>query len=157
MKTTQCEHEEAVLRALASGSWPGQLRDHLAGCQSCADVVIVAQALREVADDTSSEPLPDPGRIWREAQRIERLATAERATWPIKLTTRVALSACVVAAAAGLAWMWPTVFSQVSATVAWFWHRTAIDTGQIFTAILGFASLAAFLAAFALFESWARE
>jgi hypothetical protein len=157
MKNTQCEHGEAVLRALAAGSWPDELRDHLAGCRSCADVVTVARALREVADDASSKPLPDPGKIWRVAQRSERLAAAERATWPIKLTTRVALTACVVAAGAGLVWMWPAFMSQVSATVAWFSHRTVIDTGQIFTAILGFASLAAFLAAFALFESWARE
>ena len=119
--------------------------------------VIVARALREVAEDTPSEPLPDLGKIWRAAQRDLRLAVAERATWPIKLTTRAALAACVVAAGTGLVWMWPTVTSQVSATVAWFSHRTAIDTGQIFTAILGFAGLAAFLAAFALFESWARE
>jgi hypothetical protein len=157
MKTGQCEHEEAVLRALAVGSWPDELHDHLGGCRSCADAVTVARALREVADDTSSEPLPDPGRIWRAALRSERLAAAERATWPITLTTRVALTACVVAAVAGLVWMWPTVISQVSATIAWFSQRTAIDTGQIFTAILGFASLAAFVAAFALFESWARE
>jgi hypothetical protein len=157
MKITQCEHEEAVLRALAVGSWPDELRDHLAGCRSCSDALVVAQALRETADDTTSKPLPDPGRIWRAAQRSERLAAAQRATWPITLTTRVALTACVVAAVVGFVWMWPTVISQLNVTVAWFSHRTAIDTGQIFTAILGFASLAAFVAAFALFESWARE
>jgi hypothetical protein len=157
MKTTSCVREQAVLQALAAGSWSQELRDHVVGCRSCDDAVLVAQALREAADIRVREPLPDPGKIWRVAQRSERLAAAERATWPIKLTTRVALTVCVVAAGAGLVWMWPTVISQVSVTVAWFSHRTAIDAGQIFTAILGFASLAAFLAAFALFESWARE
>jgi hypothetical protein len=73
--------------------------------------------------------------------------------WPIRLTARAAAAACVVAATAGLVWMWPTVVSQVTVTVAWFSHRAAIDTGQIFTAILGLASLATFVAAFALFES----
>jgi hypothetical protein len=157
MKTTPCVREQAVLQALAAGSWSQELRNHVAGCRSCDDAVLVAQALREAADDTSHEPLPDPGKIWRAMQRDERLAAVERAMWPIKLTTRVALTACVVAAVAGLVWIWPTVISQVSVTVAWFSHPTVIDTGQIFTAILGFASLAAFLAAFALFESWARE
>ena len=157
MKTTQCEHEDAVLRALAVGSWPDQLRDHLADCRSCSDALLVARALRDAAEIRMRERLPDPGKIWRMAQRSERLAAAERATLSIKLTTGVAFAACVVAAGAGLVWTWPTVMSQVSATVAWFSHQSTIDAGQIFTAILGFASLAAFLAAFALFESWARE
>lgn len=157
MKNTQCEHEPTVLGALAAGSWPDALRAHLASCRSCSDALAVAQALREAADVKIGEPLPDPGKIWRTAQRRERLVAVERALWPIKLMARAAAVACVVAAVAGLVWMWPTVISQLSVTVAWFSHRTAIDTGQIFTAILGFASLAAFVAAFALFESWARE
>jgi len=157
MKTTQCEHEQAVLRALAVGLWPGELRAHLAGCRSCSDARLVTQALREAADTTSREPLPDPGRIWRAAQRSERLVAVERAMRPIRLMTRIGLATCAVAAIAGLFWLWPAIADQATAVAGWFSHRPAIDTGQIFTAILGFASLAAFLAAFALFESWARE
>jgi hypothetical protein len=78
-------------------------------------------------------------------------------TLPIRLMTRIALAACVVAVAVGLVWFWPTVAAQATVFSGLFSRRTAIDTGQVFTAILGFASLAAFLAVFALFESWARE
>ncbi|OFV82661.1 MAG: hypothetical protein A2Y78_10825 [Acidobacteria bacterium RBG_13_68_16] len=157
MKTTPCEREQAVLQAIAAGPWSEDLRDHVAGCRSCSDAVLVAQALREAAADTAHEPLPDPGAIWRAAQRDQRLVTIERVTWPIRLMTRIALAAFVVAAAVGLVWFWPTVAAQASVISGWFSQRTAIDTGQVFTAILGFASLAAFSAAFALFESWARE
>jgi len=157
MKTTRCERERAVLEALDAGQLTIELGDHVEGCHTCGDAVLVAQALREAAEINANEPLPDPRPIWRAAERSKRLADVERATRPITLMTRVALAVFVVTAGAGLVWMWPTVTSQVSATLTWFSHRTAIDTTQIFTAILGFASLGAFLAAFALFESWARE
>jgi hypothetical protein len=157
MRTRPCEREQAVLRALAAASWSDELRDHVAGCRSCSDVMLVAQALREVAADTAQEPLPDPAAIWRAAQRDLRLVAIERATRPIRLMTRIALTACAVAAAVGLVWFWPTVAAQATVISGWFSHRTAIDTGQVFTAILGFVSLAAVSAAFAVFESWVRE
>jgi hypothetical protein len=157
MKTTPCEREQAVLQALAAGPWSDKLRDHVVGCRACSDAVLVAQTLREAATDTAHEPLPDPAAIWRAAQRDRRLVAIERVTWPIRLMTRIALTACVVAAVAGLVWFWPTVAAQATVISGWFSHRTTIDTSQVFTAILGFASLAAFSAAFALFESWVRE
>ena len=157
MKTTPCEREQAVLQALAAGRWSEELRDHVARCRSCSDAVLVAQVLREAAADTAQEPLPDPAAIWRAAQRDQRLVAIERVTWPIRLMTRIALAAFGVAAAVSLVWFWPTVAAQANVISGWFSQRTAIATGQVFTAILGFASLAAFSAAFALFESWARE
>jgi hypothetical protein len=157
MKTTPCEREQVVLQALAAGSWSDELRDHVAGCQACFDVVLVAKALREAAADTAHEPLPDPAAIWRTAQRDQRRVAIERVTWPIKVMTRIALTAFAVGAVAALVVFWPTVAAQATLISSWFSQRTAIDTSQVFTAILGFASLAAFSAAFALFESWVRD
>ncbi len=157
MRNTHCERESAALQALAVGSWPEDLRAHVARCQRCSDAVLVAQAMSEAADFAAAEPLPDSGRIWRAAQRRARQLAVERAMWPIRLATRVAFVACGVGAVAGTVWMWPTVEAQVTAVAGWFSHRTAIDTGQILTAVVGFASLAAFVAVFALFESWAKE
>jgi uncharacterized protein YeaC (DUF1315 family) len=157
MKTMQCEREQAVIQALATGAWPDGLREHLARCPDCVEAVLVARALREAAEMTVHDPLPDPGMIWRAAQHSERMARVERAAWPIRLMTRIALGACVVGAGIGLAWLWPANARQAAVISGWFSHRTPIDTGQVFTAILGFASLAAFSAAFALFESWTSE
>ena len=157
MKTTPCEREQVVLQALAAGSWSDELRDHVAGCQACSDAVLVAQTLREAAADTAREPLPDPAAIWRAAQRDQRRVAIERVTWPIKVMTRIALTAFAVGAVAALVLFWPTVAAQATVISGWFSQRTAIDTSQVFTAILGFASLAAFSAAFALFESWVRD
>ena len=157
MKTTQCEREQAILQGLAAGHWSDELREHVAGCRACSDAVLVGHALREAAADTTLRPLPDPAAIWRAAQRDQRVVAIERVTWPIRLMTRIALTACAVAAVACLAIFWPTVAAQVTVIFGWFSQRTAIDTSQIFTAILGFASLAAFSAAYALFESWVRE
>jgi hypothetical protein len=157
MKTTPCDWEQAVLQALATGLWSAELRDHIAGCRSCSDAASVMQALRAAAAETVREPLPDPAAIWRAAQRDRHLVAVEVVTRPIRLMMRIALAASVVAAALGLVWFWPTVAAQATGAFRWFSLRTTIDAGQIFTAILGFVSLAVFSAAFALFESWARE
>ena len=157
MKTTPCEREQAVFQALAAGSWSQELHDHLAGCRSCGDAALVGQALRKAAAVTPREPLPDPAKIWRAAQRDERLAAVERATWPIRLMARATAAACVVSVVAGLAWLWPVITDQVATIAGWFSHRTVSDNGQVFAAMLALGSLAAFSAAFSLFESWARE
>jgi hypothetical protein len=157
MKTTQCGREQAILEAFAAGSWSQELRDHVAGCRSCSDGVLVAQALREAADDTSREPLPDPAKIWRAAQRDERLAAVERATWPIRLMVRFAAAACVVSVVASLVWLWPVITDQVATMAGWFTRRPAGGNGQVLATILALGSLATFSAAFSLFESWVRE
>ena len=61
MTTTTCEWEQAVLEALASEAWTAQLRTHLTTCPACADAVLVAQALREIAATAPDGPLPDRG------------------------------------------------------------------------------------------------
>jgi hypothetical protein len=157
MRTTRCEYEQAVLRAVAGGTLPEDLRAHLAGCTSCANAAVVAQALRAAAEVTSHEPLPDPGRIWRAAQRRERMAAAQRALWPIRVMTRVAIAAVVVAAAAGLVWLWPVITEQGVEMARGFMRPAAGEEGQAMTAILALASFATFSAAFGVFESWARD
>ncbi len=152
-----CEREHEVLRAVAAGVLPPELRGHVDSCASCADVVLVARALREEAAVAVRDPLPDPAGIWRTARREERAAIARRATRPVTLMVWTAAGICALSAVVAVAWFWPAIADQATVVSGWFSPRTAIDAGQILTAVLGFASLAAFVAAFALFESWARE
>ena len=157
MKSTQCEREPAVLAALATGSWPDELRNHLSGCLSCADAVLVVNVLRAAADAPALDPLPDPATIWRAARRNERLVIAERATRPIRVMTRLGFAAFAATAVSGLIWFWPTIASHVGAMVGLFFHPPASPNGHFVAAILALASLVTFSAAFALFDSWVRE
>lgn len=73
-----------MLRAIAEGRWPERceddLREHLASCGTCADLIEVAVALaRDRESAVRSATLPGSGVIWWRAQlRMRR--EAERST-----------------------------------------------------------------------------
>lgn len=157
MISTQCEWEQAVIEALASGSWPEQLQVHVAGCPGCADVILVTQLFREAAVPTREDPLPDPGMIWRAAARAERQQAVDRATWPITVMTRLALAACVVATVAGIAWLWSAMQGQLFTLVRSLLVPAPPGAAEIPATMVAVASFAVFVAAFRLFESWAAD
>ncbi len=157
MKTKPCERERDVVDALAAGVWPEELRDHLAGCASCAEAALVAQALCDAAAVPTKTPLPDAGVIWRAAQRRQRQAEVNRAMRPIRLMVGAAAGGSLLAAVAGLAMFWPAFTAQAAGIGRWFTRQPTLDVGQVLVAALGLAGLAAFTVAFALFESWTNE
>jgi hypothetical protein len=103
MSAGSCPYESAVLTAVRGSSWSDELRVHAAGCAVCAEVALVSEMLLVEAhfpDETRS--LPDPGRIWVEAQLRARRLAAQRAARPIAITQRVAL-VCGAVVATGAA------------------------------------------------------
>jgi hypothetical protein len=157
MTVTQCEHELSVARAIASGSWPAPIAAHVAACPACADVALVAGALRTEARLAAAETAPDPGAIWRAVLRDRRRRALERANLPITVMTRVALGACTVAALAGLVWMWPAVADQFAAFARSLTAPAAPTPDGATLALFSGAVVATLSAALALFESWAGD
>jgi len=103
MSATNCPHEQEVLAAVRSDSWPRMLRAHVVSCPVCSEVAFVSGLLLNEACGAEVEaPLPDPGRIWFEARtRSYRLKVA-RATRPITVVQWVA-GACAGAVAIAVA------------------------------------------------------
>jgi hypothetical protein len=157
MTITQCEHEQAVGRAVASGSWPEPLSAHLRACPICSDAALVATALLAEAREAEREPLPDPGVVWRAVRRSERKRALERANLPITVMTRIALGACTAGAVAGLIWLWPTVADQFAAVARSLAAPAAPTPEGTQIALFSIALVGTFTAALALFESWAGE
>jgi hypothetical protein len=92
MTGAACDRESAVLRALHGALWTDELRDHVAECESCSDLVAVTGFLRDTAAAVDDDPvLPDPGYIWWRAQLAARAADAERATRGIVICQRIAV------------------------------------------------------------------
>ena len=62
----ECPRESDVLDALASKRWPHrvdrELVDHVASCQICTDVLVVASAMREDHDATWQEAIREASR-----------------------------------------------------------------------------------------------
>lgn len=155
--TTTCEWEQAVLGALASGDWTDQLRTHLTTCPACADAVLVALTLQELAASTPNDPLPDPGLIWEAAVRSERRQAVERVTWPITVMTWLALATGAVGAIAGAIWKWPAIQGQLVAAGRSLLAPAPPTMAELPVAVVAVASLAVFIAAFRLFEGWASD
>jgi hypothetical protein len=87
----------------ASGHWPRacppELRYHLAGCRSCADLALVTQAFQQSrATAAAQAQLPAPGAIWWRAQLRRRNAAVERVGKPILGAYVFALSMTVLVA-----------------------------------------------------------
>jgi hypothetical protein len=101
MKAIECAREQDVLDALASARWPdrcgGELREHVAGCAICADLVTVAGALLEDRDAAWNEAqVPGSGVVWFRAQLRARREAAEAVAQPMTFVQAMTI-ACAVA------------------------------------------------------------
>jgi predicted anti-sigma-YlaC factor YlaD len=99
---TDCELEPDVLDALRTGRWPARadeaLREHVATCHVCADLITVAQGLLADGEAALDEAVvPRAGVVYLRAQRRAREEAARIASWPT-----LAVQALALACAAGL-------------------------------------------------------
>lgn len=80
MKSTSCEHDSDVARAVRTGFWPDALLEHTATCPACAQARTLTTALIEdSARIQAFTPAPDASRVWLEARRRARLHLRHRA------------------------------------------------------------------------------
>lgn len=103
----ECVREQDVLDAIASHRWPERanddLRQHVASCAICADLVEVVRPLLDEGEHATEEArLPPANVVWWRAQIRARNEAARAATWPLTLAHGAAV-ASVVAVAIGLA------------------------------------------------------
>jgi hypothetical protein len=114
MSIAQCHREQELLDAVRSGRWSGpwgeELRRHAAVCPACAEVAIVAAALRSAYEDACAEVrLPSAGLVWWKAQLAARRAAEERAVQPIAWVERAARVAALFGALGLAVWQWPRI------------------------------------------------
>jgi len=116
MKADRCDRETDVLEVVRTGRWPeacdADLRAHVAGCAVCAEVVLVAEALRrQDAGAWLEARLPAAGLVWWKAQIRARREAAERAAEPMNVVA-IAACACLACSLVALAvWQWPRIAS----------------------------------------------
>ena len=110
----ECTHETDVYDAIATGRWPARvdadLRDHVATCAICTDVVTVAAAFEaEPPTLPADHQLPESGVIWWKAQLRAREEARRTAGRPITVAQAIAFASCLGVAGA-----------LFGATSAWF-------------------------------------
>lgn len=102
MREHHCAREDELLDALQTSRWPetceAALRDHVASCEACTDLLAVAAPLldghRALMRDAT---VPSSAIVWWRAQVRSRREAAEKAERPISVVFGIA-----VACAAGL-------------------------------------------------------
>lgn len=137
MKPIDCELESDVLAAILQNRWPAQvdasLREHVAACTICADVVAIAGAIDDDREQLRARAVvPDSGRVWWLAQMRGRREATQAAGRPITAAQVIAF-----ACAMGL------LGACFGATSAWFQsalHRAGSSLAAFkFQALLPFA------------------
>ena len=116
MKRVDCAHEADVLAAVSMNRWPErvdrELREHVAACAICTDVVTVAAAFEAESEAVRAlSRVPDSGIVWWRAQMRARQDAARVAVRPITIAQAVAFAGAVGVAGA-----------LFGATASWFQH-----------------------------------
>jgi hypothetical protein len=103
MNVPVCTREAEALDAVLSGGWPASvdadLRAHVESCPVCADVVMVAAAMRDEHTLACQQAqLPSAGLVWWRAELRARQEAARTAARPMTFIQVIA-GACGVGAA----------------------------------------------------------
>ena len=114
MSAVECSHEIEIVEAITSGRWPAgcseELRQHAASCVVCKDVVQVALALTQDRSEAfQSVRVPSAGLVWWRSEMRARRDAVSKATRPLQIVEWIAALSVLVAAAAILRWIGPTV------------------------------------------------
>jgi hypothetical protein len=104
MNMRTCSRQQEVLEMSARGHWPDacppELRAHLTGCRSCAELLVVTHTFQQSRAAASVQArLPAAGAIWWRAQLRRRNAAIERVSKPILGAYLFALSIVLAVAA----------------------------------------------------------
>lgn len=88
MTMRPCARQSDVKDLLDSGHWPhacpADLREHLDGCRSCSEFLLVTQAFKQDRAAVAAKPqLPAAGAIWWRAQLRRRNAAMQQVSRPI--------------------------------------------------------------------------
>ncbi len=117
MTLIRCAREKEIASLLANGHWPQaaaqELRDHVASCRACGEMVLLRTAFRSARTTAVSQARPAaPSAIWWRAQLRRRNAAVDRVARPI-------LGAQIFALAANLLVLFALIVSQATHGVRW--------------------------------------
>jgi len=113
-RLAECCHEGDLVAAVTSGRWPSavdqEIREHVASCPVCADVLQVAEAMTAIEQETLADTrLPAAGQVWWRAQVRARHEAAAVAARPVMVAQAVGAAAAVGLVAGVVSWQWTAI------------------------------------------------
>lgn len=112
--TRTCPHEEQVVNAVLSGSWPDaadrELTTHAAQCEICGEVATVATLLRQEHEHARRDvQVPAAGQVWWRAAVRARLEAAQASTQPMTWLHGITAACTLGVTVAILSITWPSI------------------------------------------------
>jgi len=154
MNPIECELESEVLTAVLQNRWPervdANLREHVAACAICADVVAIAGAIDDAREEMRAHAVvPDSGRVWWLAQMRARREAAQAAGRPITAAQVIAFACAMslLGACFGATSAWfQSALRQIASSLAAFKFQALLPFAAEFVAehgalFLGMAAL----------------
>lgn len=114
MRPTECQREQDLMDAIASGRWPHRadagLRAHVESCDVCSDLADVVVPIRVDYEFALRQArVPTAGAVWWRAQLRAKLDAQAAAARPLRAFTAVALASVTGLLAAVVTMAWPLI------------------------------------------------
>jgi hypothetical protein len=122
MRRAECPHEGSVLESVQTGQWPDhcrdELRQHVACCPLCRDLVDTAGPILDAGRDARLEAtVPSADLVWWRAQFRARRDAACEAARPVALAHAASLALATVTALGLLVWSWPWLATSAASVI----------------------------------------
>ncbi|MBA3975414.1 MAG: hypothetical protein C0504_14510 [Candidatus Solibacter sp.] len=101
-RSMSCKRESETIGAVRTANMTGELREHIAGCESCGEALALAAAFATGMADFET---PDAGLMWHKMELRRKRERAEAAMRPAIVAERVAAVLMVVCAALAVPWL----------------------------------------------------
>ena len=114
MKSVSCVSEHLVVNAVRSGHWDPHLRNHVAGCFVCQEVVQVSGWMLDLAAVLQPASFPDARALWLKAQILQKRAAARKVMQPLEIFQKAAYGIVILALTGLVLGHWNQVNNWVS-------------------------------------------
>lgn len=158
-----CDKENAVVEAAKHGTWDEALREHVMGCESCADLALTASFLNDEASSARMEAanaLPSPGQIWWKAQILAKRDATERATRPIVFFEKLAFAFGTLGVLAVAFWNWSAIQNWLAPLRTTWTQLSTAGTSPLLNPFLYLSTglvLLIVMGVFALYVAWVEQ
>jgi hypothetical protein len=106
---SECSRQSSVLDALKSGFVSPELREHIAGCEECAEAAAVATFLQQLGNESADTRVLAADHLWWKLQVRARTEAFEKVRRSVAVLQWAMSVAVILAAGCAAAWQWDAV------------------------------------------------
>jgi|WetSurMetagenome_2_1015567.scaffolds.fasta_scaffold197592_1 hypothetical protein len=107
MNRITCPREDNIANAARTGRWDDSTRAHVKQCAHCREIAGITEWMGHIAGmDVQAVMLPDPGRVFLNAQMSALQRAREKALRPLAIAEFVVRIMVILALGAGVLWAW---------------------------------------------------